>query len=120
MKLILTRKKLYEYDKEFQELKKQWPGTALLLKEKIQRFYEKAEHELKVTASRYEAIQNLYVQRNLDGTFKMEEKDGKKEWLLITDPELLKHAGVPDVSLVEQHFNIAADKLFSQTISFDW
>ena len=120
MKRMMTRKQLYEIDQEYKKYAEDCPGLYLAIQDKVKRFYEKAAHELRVTAARYKVIQDLFVQKDEMGNFITHQVEGKAEWKLIESGEALKAAGVMDISLVEQHFNDACEKLFNQTISFDW
>jgi hypothetical protein len=121
MKQMMSRAKLQAIDQEFQGFKKENPGLFLAINDRIKRFYDKAEHELKVTATRYNALQNAFIQKDPTGEYlTVKHADDTVDWLYISDGEALKNAGVIDVSMVKDEFEKACQKLLSQTISFDW
>jgi hypothetical protein len=116
---MMSRGHLQAIDQEYQGFKKENPGLFLAINDKIKRFYEKAEHELKLTHSRFNAIKDIYIQK--DETGYLTVKNGEETaWKYIDDGESLKKAGVVDVSMVHDAFMAACEKLYSQTISFDW
>lgn len=120
MKRMMTRQQLYQIDQEYKDYKKNNPGLHLALTVNIKRFYVKASHELEVTAGRFNAIKDLYVQRDAEGNFLTEINGDTTEWKLIVSGEELARAGVIDISMVKKDFDECCNKLFSQTISFDW
>lgn len=119
MKRMMNRGQLKNMDAEFQSYKNDQPGLFLAINEKIKKFYQAAEHELRVTDSRLNGIKDLYIQKDEAGGY-LTVKDGDiTEWKYIDDGESLKRANVIDVSMVKSDFETACTKLMNQVISFD-
>lgn len=117
--MTVTRQQLFSIEGDLMDIQDKRPGLAIMINTSVKRFLQRNTMQLKVNHSRLASIKDRFIQKDLEGNYKADVVNGKPEPLFITDPELLKLAGVPDVSLVEKYFNEEVDRLMQQQINIE-
>lgn len=117
--ITVTREHLFNIEGDLIDIQDKRPGLAIMINASVKRFLQQNSMQLKVNHSRLSSIKDRFIQKDLEGNYKAEMVDGKPIPLFITDPELLKLAGVPDISLVEKYFNEEVERLMQQQVKIE-
>jgi hypothetical protein len=119
-RIPMSRNDLYHMEEQIGQLKQNQQVLALLLKPRIELFFDRAGHELTVTRARFNAILDKYVQTDDRGMRLMDSEGEQTKYRFITDPHRLALLNIPDVSLVEERFNQECSNLMQQQIFLEW
>jgi hypothetical protein len=119
MKLTLTKNALFTLDQEMQQIQATQPALSILLRPRINYFYDRAGVHLKGLYQRLDDIKEKYVEKDGSGKFITEEVEGKKQLKFLDSYVDLVAAKTLTKEEVQKAFNEECEKMFSESIILD-
>jgi hypothetical protein len=119
MKTTITKNDLFNIEQEFIHMQRHAPGLTLLLKTRLNFFFDRAGMHLKGLHERLREIKDNYVEKDEAGNYLTEDVEGQKRLKYLSSKLDLLQGKTLNKDEVRQAFTDECNKVFAETITLD-